>query len=639
MADTKSNKIRIFESAVEKVGRILSKKMNIRVVFQHDRCETSGTTIYLPTLPNNASKDLMEACHGHLDHEAAHVKYTDFRSLQRVKGYAKTMTVLNALEDPRIEKLWIGLYPGARYNLRKSQEWALKKVAEVRELVDPEDGQKKMMRSWDLLTDLGKFLHASIVYTTNNFDDNHWFIKDVVDPDIFQDVKKYSDYFKRALELDNTNKLVPLAKELLEKLGQEDPKQEEPEEIDESQVPPGTQTQRGRGQGQSQQSSAMTKQGPGSDSGGGPDSIESRQGKKADPEEQKAWEEQAAKAGNGSNSPGQSRYDVTDDEVKQDQKLLDKNDQIREAAKQELIKEDLYLVYTTEGDKIERVKDGDRVEYKTFMLEATKIVAPMKLKMSRSMLATAQSSWEGDKTRGKLDPRRIHQVATGTSKRVFRQRVESEDFDTCVLMMVDHSGSMHGHKLDLAAKTAIIFGELLNQLNIPFSVLGFSTGGGNSSYTRRSKASAQEHRLYARWDDLWIGEYKSFEDSWGNAGPKMINMVNNGMNNTYDGESLKYGCNVLLNRPEKRKIFFWMNDGQPYPVGGDNYAAHTKYAKDCAKEVEKLVELFAIGINTNAVKDYYSNCVQVNSIEDLPKTCLAELDALIRKGKSYSKKK
>ncbi len=638
----RSRKIRIFESAIERVARVLSKKWKIRVVFQPGRCETSGSTIYLPTLPDNASKDLTDAMQGYLDHESAHVVHTDFSSLKRVTKSPKTMTVLNAMEDPRIEVLWCKMYPGAKLNLRRSHEWALKKVSEEKEMVDPEDGQTKKMRPWDSLSNLGKFLHASITYTNNEFDDKYWFLRDVVEDDIMKDVKKYSSYFRKALEVKNTNDLIPLAKELLKKLGEEDPETEEQEkgqggeESETQSMPGGSSPLPQAGRQQSPQESVMNKQPKNSQqSGSTAASPQTKPGISADDEEDTEKEEAEQNQSSSGGADTNSKYDTSDEEVEQDEKIRDVGDKLKDAAHQEVSEEDSYLVYSTEGDVVERIKDGDRIKYKRFMQEAVKYVAPMKRKMSRSMLATKQSRWEGDKTRGKINPRRVYQVATGASKRVFRQRVHSEDFDTCVLLMVDHSGSMAGSRLDLAAKTSIVFGELLSQLSIPFSVQGFSTGSAHIGTNRKGKASNIEQSTYKRWGDLWIGEYKNFDDSWSSSGPKMINMVKNNRMNTYDGESLRYGAQTLLARPEKRKILFWLNDGYPCPNYADDSTAHQQYAKDCAKEVEKLVELFAIGIRTDAVKRYYKNCVQVNDISDLPKTCLVELDQLIRKGKSY----
>jgi cobalamin biosynthesis protein CobT len=193
---------------------------------------------------------------------------------------------------------------------------------------------------------------------------------------------------------------------------------------------------------------------------------------------------------------------------------------------------------------------------------------------------------------------------------------------------------MEGHKLDLAAKTSIILGEILSQLGIPFAVNGFSTRDGHMGGSRSSRASDLERKTYTRWGDLWIGDYKGFDESWANSSHRLINMRRNAKYNTYDGESLRYGAQVLLARPEKRKILFWLNDGEPYPNAGDDFRAHERYAKDCATEVEKLVELFAIGVNTDAVKRFYKNYVVVNRLEDLPTVCLGELDALLRQGKT-----
>jgi cobalamin biosynthesis protein CobT len=632
----RNRRVRIFESAIERVARVLSRKWKVKVVFQHDRCETSGNTIYLPTLPDNASKELMDACSGHLDHETAHVVYTNFKTLKRVGRRPKTMTVLNALEDPRIEKLWIKLYPGAKLNLRRANDWSLRKVAAEREMVDPEDGVKKMMKPWDGLSNLGKFLHASIVYTVSDFDDSHWFLNSVVEPEILDDVKKYSSYFAQALDAKDTADLIPMAKELLEKLGEDDPEVEEPEQIEDPEdIPDGAQMvpgAGGAGGGGSPQRDVMTKQ-PKNPGPQGPPQVGLEQMMSAEEEAEK-------KNGKNAQQPGNSqggRYNATDEEVENDQKLLNQGEQLRDAAREELVDNDTYLVYTTEGDEIHRVKDGDRIAYKRFMQDAVKLVAPMKRKMARSMLSTKESRWEGGKTRGKLDRRRLHAVASGTSKAVFRKRVHAEDFDTAVMLMIDHSGSMMGTQLDLAAKTAIVFGELLNQLHIPFAVYGFSTGVSAVASRRWSAASDEERRLYKRWGNLWLGEYKTWDDGWNSSGPKMINMVRNGQVNTYDGESVRVGAQMLLSRPEKRKIMFYMNDGWPCPNASDDSQAHEKYAADCAKEVEKKIELFALGIGTDAVKRFYSNCVQINKLEDLPKVCLTELDSLIRRGKSYRK--
>jgi len=603
----RNRRIRIFETSIEKLGRILSNKWKIKVVFKQGECKTDGSTIFLPALPDNADPDLMRAMQGYLDHEAAHVVFTDFKVFGRQRKNQKLLTTLNALEDPRIEKLWCKMWGGAAINLRFSHDWSMQKIAEMQEMEDPNDGVLKQMRPWDALSPFGKIIQGAMGYIYSDFEKDHWFMKDVVEPDLADRIIKCEDILREAIVADTTELTLGHAKALLKRL-QEEFDEEDAEDEDDPNGEPGEPGQPGGKRGRSQPGGNQNNSGSGDEE----DEEEDDQG-------------------------GSSPMDPTDEELEQDNALTNMANQLKGAANQACAAEDRYMVYTTEGDVFENIRDGDRMEYKQFMQEANRMVSTMKRKMARSMLSTNVSRWEGDKLRGKINPRAIHRVAMGTDKRVFRQRVESEAYDTVVLMMVDHSGSMSGSQLDLAAKTAIIFGEILNQLSIPFSVQGFSTGNSSAAYSRKRECSQEELNTYSRWGNLWIGNYKSFDDSWANTSHRLINMRQNCRQNTYDGETLRYGAQQLLIRPEKRKILFWLNDGEPCPNGGDDYEAHRRYAKECANEVEKLVELFAIGINTDAVKDIYSNCVAIHNLNDIPGTAFRELDSLIRGGKTYRK--
>jgi cobalamin biosynthesis protein CobT len=624
----RSRRIRIFETGIERLGRILSRKYEVKVVFKHDECKTTGKVIYLPTLPDNADRELMDAMQGHLDHETSHCVYTDFKAIQKLRRFPKQMTTLNALEDVRIEELWVRTYPGAKVNLKRSAEWALRKIAEEKEMVDPADGQKKKMKAWDGLSDFGKFLHASITYASNNFDETFWFLQQVVEPAILDKVKQHSGHFKAALAADTTGDVSKIAEQLLKDLAEDNPEQqvEDLEDLPEDAeiLPPGA--------GPSPQQQTMQKQGP----GGGKKQYQMDPSMSADGSGDQAMPGGSQPGGDGEDGEG-GNFNPSDKDLANDDKLLDRSQMLKNAARGEnknLTGEDRYLVFTTETDKNEKIKNGDHQKYKKFMTEAIAMVAPLKRRLSRSLLATAVSRWEGDKTRGKINPRRIYQVTTGTSKRVFRQRVEAESFDTCALLAVDHSGSMHNGQLDLAAKTAIILGELFHQLqDIPFSVYGFSTGEGNDAYQRRGEAKPEEQRLFKRWGSLWVGEYKHFDDPWSRSGHKIINMAHNGKNNTYDGESLRYFAQLLLGRKEKRKILFWLNDGQPCPNGADDGQAHRQYATDCAKEVAKMIELVPIGIGAD-ISHIYPGAVQINDLKDLPKHCIGRIDEILRQGKT-----
>lgn len=667
----KSRRIRLFESSIEKTGRILSQKWNIRVVFKANECRTTGRVIYLPTLPNNASDDLLTAMQGHLDHETAHVLFTDFRALKKVKRSEKKLySVINALEDPRIEQKMGDLWRGTVLNFRRSLEWSLRKICAEKEEED-EHGNKVMKRSWDMLSDFGKFAYGATVWMQVKFDDSHWFITDVVDAPIMSKIRSCEALLRAACVADDTAEVVGLSRQVMAKIQEEEEKVEfaDPADVGEDDIvlPP---------QGMGADHSAMRKKddnskpadpnapkvfqseyadedicdecgGTGEDDNGAPcESCEgtglSEEAREDAPQggtpsgsvggEVGDEDEDGDEAGQPSAAPDLS--DVSDEEMDRDSQILDRSEMLREASQQDFDGSDKYLIYTTEGDKIEYITEGDRVKYRQFLSETSSMVSTIKRKLARSMLSSNTTRWEGDKTRGKINPRAVFRVPLGTSKRVFRQKVESEDFNTVVELMVDHSGSMNGSRLSLAGRTVAVLGEVLHQLSIPFSVTGFSTGEWNEASSRKNKAPAEARSVYTRWGNLWIGVYKDYNDPWPRAAHKVTTMVNNSRVNTYDGESVRWGTQRLLLRPEKRKILLWLNDGSPCPNGGDSTSAHVQYAADCAKEAESLVELLAIGIQTDAVKRFYKNYVVVNKLDELPSVCLNELDALLRKGKN-----
>lgn len=660
----RNNRIRIFESSIEKLGRILSSKWKIKIIFRHNDCRTDGSTIYLPVLPDNASQDLMDAMQGHLDHETAHVIFTDFSALKKIKRSDKKLfTVANALEDPRIEKKMINTWRGAGVNLRRSLEWSLQKMKDEREITDPQTGKVKKVKPWESLSDFGKVVYTATVFAQVKFDRDHWFLTEIVDKQIADKIFSVEDILRSAVDAKDTHEVVDLSVEFMKRMNEEEEKEEF---VDANDLPDDAKFV----PLQAPQDASMFKK---SEDNKNSNTFELAF---ADEEEQKDEElmKKSLKVPNQQQPGGIGNEDEETDEeetgstqssgvkdslsssdkeakksaaqqldMNPSQEDLDRDavlhameGMLKDAAMREFKGTDSYLVYTTEGDKVEIIQDGDKMTYKTFMTEANSMVSVMKRKMSRSLLSTNVSRWEGDKLRGKINPRALFRVPIGTSKRVFREKVVSEDFDTAVQIMVDHSGSMQGAKLDLAAKTSIILGEICNQLNIPFSVIGFSTGDPYLASNRYQAANSSERETYKRWGNLWIGLYKEFDDLWASSNHKLINMVRNAQMNTYDGEALRYGALRLMNRTEKRKILFWLNDGQPEPNSCDDHMAHIEYAKACGQEVEKMVELLAIGVMTDAVKNFYSNYVVVNSIQDLPSVCLSNLDALLRKGKKLT---
>lgn len=577
----RSKHIQAFESSVEKLSRILSNKWDIKVVFGSKVPITTGKVIYLPTIPNDASKDFLTVVQGHLDHETAHVLFTDFEVLKTIDLNDKKLYLLvNGLEDSRIEKEYCDVWQGAHYNLKKSLEWALIKM------VERQNGTNR----WDELRSISRLIYLTTVLPQLDFDEMHWFVRDFVDRDSLLRVRHVVPLIKEAIEKNgDTAKVIGIARKIMDIWMKDEPKTPNP-----PQKPPQQQT--------ATQPSPGTVLKPASSD----------------------WEPPQAPSPPSPTEPDVQKYE----ELTSKAQLI--KEEVEKCVKQNPPK---YAVYTTAGDKVEKVKDGNRSDYKSFLNLTNHMVPVIKKKMTRSLLSTAVNSWETGKPRGRLDSRAAYKVALGTSSNVFKERVVAVGHDTAVMLMIDHSGSMHGEPLLLASQASIILGEVLNSIGIPFSVAGFSTGGSNTATDRKAKASQTDMDIYTRWGDLWIGVYKDFDENWTSVNHRLIRMVENGHNTTYDGESLRWGAKQLLSRPEKRKIMFWLNDGEPSPLPGDNMPAHIAYAVESAKDVESVVELIAVGIYSSSVSRYYKNCIVVRKLDELPKLCVNELDALLRRTK------
>ncbi len=74
----------------------------------------------LPNIPDNASRDLIEAIEGFLDHEVAHLLFTDFDAVTAAHKINKGVGQLhNIVEDTFIERKMREKFPGSDHNLTK----------------------------------------------------------------------------------------------------------------------------------------------------------------------------------------------------------------------------------------------------------------------------------------------------------------------------------------------------------------------------------------------------------------------------------------------------------------------------------------------------------------------------------------
>jgi cobalamin biosynthesis protein CobT len=137
------------------VASVLGRKYGVQVEMGGADAYTDGKTIHLPALPSEVSDTLLAMVRGYLDHEAAHVRETDFLALEQARLSPLEMHVWNTLEDFRVEHKLAAIFPGCRQNF----DWLIGHIfgSEDRdELTAPAANILNWLlfeiRSWDVLS-------------------------------------------------------------------------------------------------------------------------------------------------------------------------------------------------------------------------------------------------------------------------------------------------------------------------------------------------------------------------------------------------------------------------------------------------------------------------------------------------------
>ena len=95
-----------------------------------------------------------------------------------------------------------------------------------------------------------------------------------------------------------------------------------------------------------------------------------------------------------------------------------------------------------------------------------------------------------------------------------------------------------------------------------------------------------------------------------------------------DGESVAIAATRLSQRKEKRKILIVLSDG--YPAGNGSSGLLAGHLKKTVKEIEKSgIDVFAIGIQTEAVKRFYSKFALINDVSELPSVVIGKMKEML----------
>ena len=380
-----------------------------------DAC-TDGNMIQLPSLPVDCGEELLLLVRGFIDHESAHIRYTDFKAFKEAALDAVTKNLFNAIEDWRVENRLAAVFPGCRHNFHELirrffvEDATRKRAGEISFALSVLNYVLLTVRSWDV-PEVSQPLREEITSLDTHF------------PGMRQPLDLILAQIRQ--ECPDTSSAIHYARQLAHCLKSwKSPSQEE----------------------QNQESGTQTE-----------NTSASEKGSEASTPE--ASTHGTSSVGNSCSPAGKTGQDILSgipsivDTLPVDMgnwlgKQLEAHAAGESGRKVEM---------AVEGScEVHLLPDQDREK-------AVRMATALKARMLGLLQAhTLRHAISG--RQGKLETGKLYRLSTG-SPRVFQKRARVHKLDTAVHILLDSSGSMHGESIKLAVQACYAVGKALEHLS------------------------------------------------------------------------------------------------------------------------------------------------------------------------------
>ena len=140
------------------LASVLGDQYGVEVRIGGDTAATNGRIIRLPSLSLEADEIVLALARGYIDHESAHIRYTNHAAVHAARMDTVTRHLWNSIEDWRIENRLAEVFPGCRQNLH----WLMRRLFLGKRKKDVEMAEKKFpaisvlhyvlytVRAWDV---------------------------------------------------------------------------------------------------------------------------------------------------------------------------------------------------------------------------------------------------------------------------------------------------------------------------------------------------------------------------------------------------------------------------------------------------------------------------------------------------------
>lgn len=201
---------------------------------------------------------------------------------------------------------------------------------------------------------------------------------------------------------------------------------------------------------------------------------------------------------------------------------------------------------------------------------------------------------------GDLDMSRLVPIALGASD-VYTERQNRRQVNTAVSLLLDNSGSMGGHNLEVCQKAAIILDNVLKTNKTAFEATGYTSRAGG----------------------VVIYRYRNFNDSDVQAARALGSIPFVPLGSTPTGVPVLDAWRRLRVRPEPRKIMIIVTDG-----GADDPQL-ARQAHDIAVMQGCTVFGIAIGV-ADYMQEWCDNVVSISDAHELPEALTQLVKDLVR---------
>jgi cobalamin biosynthesis protein CobT len=626
-------------------------QQGIQAYVENDRAG-KPVRVNIPHLPDDASDDLILAIHGFIDHEVAHVLFTDFKAKSEACGKDQFLHFCwNVIEDTMIERLMAAKFPGSHHNIAQMHGFFLEKL--IQPQFDAAAGDRAKTFTPALIVAMRAKSGQAVMREFMDRGD-HW-----SHPKLVEVLGKLPvDFEARLTRATTTQECIALARDLYDAIYRKgDPKEEPPKPPEKSEgKSEKADDTGGSGSAEHKPEDEDVDDVPAEDGDAGEEEDEAGAG---DEEEVDAGADEGDEFDGESGAEGASEgveagpvegdegeaedaeakpiYEFPDEPPPEDPFAGEIAEHLAREAADEIKSAD-YRQFTQDFDEIEPYKIEDRPltpeQFERFDGATRHMIGPMQKDVERMMAARSVRMNIPGYRSGRLHQGALHKVTMGDD-RVFRRRFETKAKATAVTLLVDNSGSMNGSKMDVAMQAAYALGQTLERVSVPCEVIGFTTKDLDYGVIKRMRED--EGRLgmhFAHYHMLYMPVFKDF-------GERMTPEVKQRMahaakyqdflSENLDGESVLAAGRRLLKRPEERKVLIVFSDGMPCArCSAEGWRALGPHLKKAIATLAKArVETLGIGIMDESVRRFYPKHIVLKNIADLPGAVMGEMKRIL----------